>query len=216
METDHAILKEILANAASHHNKLCPRIVLGVRMGLAGAEALGMDIPRSDKRLLSFVETDGCFVSGVETATGCTVNHRTMRIVDYGKIAATFVEVKTGKAIRVAPRMGIRDRALNYAPEEHKRYFAMLIGYQRMPVDELLVFEEVGLTRPIESIISRAGVRVNCENCSEEIINEREVIYEGQILCQPCAGKSYFQSVDAEKINSEWFLSQKISSKRTE
>ena len=145
MDMNCAVLEQVIEKAATRHNKLCPRVVLGVRIDMAGAEVLGMDVPCKDKRLFLFVETDGCFVSGVESATGCAVNHRTMRVVDYGKVAATFVHVKTGKAVRVAPRKGVRQRALVYAPEETRRYFAMLKGYQRMPLDELLVFEEVDL-----------------------------------------------------------------------
>ncbi|MBT7599955.1 MAG: formylmethanofuran dehydrogenase, partial [Anaerolineae bacterium] len=92
------ILEEILEESASRHKSLCPRQVLGSRVALAGAAAVNMDVPRDDKRLLVIVETDGCFVSGIETVTGCGVNHRTLRVEDYGKIAATFINVKTGEA----------------------------------------------------------------------------------------------------------------------
>jgi formylmethanofuran dehydrogenase subunit E len=126
-------LQEILAKSSARHRHLCPRQVLGVRVGLAGAQALGLDLPRRDKRLLIFVETDGCFADGVDVATGCTMGHRTLRLEDYGKIAATFVDVKTETAVRVSPQPDIRDKARSYAPEEKKRYYAQLTGYQRMP-----------------------------------------------------------------------------------
>src|SRR5512147_1692459 len=96
-------LDDILKISASRHTHLCPRQVLGARMGLAGARALGLDLPVHYKRLLVILETDGCFADGVEAATGCTVGHRTMRVEDYGKIAATFVDVQTGRAFRLAP-----------------------------------------------------------------------------------------------------------------
>ncbi len=212
MEKNQGLLKEILEKTESVHQKICPRVVLGARIGLAGAEMLGMDVPRHDKRLLSILETDGCFVSGVESATGCSVNHRTLRIEDYGKVAGTFVNVKTGQAVRVAPRRGIRERALEYAPEEKKRYFAMLEGYQVMPLDELLTIEEVVLSQPIASIISRAGVRVNCDSCHEEIINEREIIQDGRVLCRACFAPTYYQMSPVEPIATELIMAHGMSS----
>ncbi|MBT3314640.1 MAG: formylmethanofuran dehydrogenase [Anaerolineae bacterium] len=200
------ILEEILAESASRHKSLCPRQVLGSRVGLAGAAALNMDVPRSDKRLLVIVETDGCFVSGVETVTGCGVNHRTLRVEDYGKIAATFINVKTGEAVRVAPRLDVRQRARDYAPDEKRRYYAMLKGYQEMPTEELLSIEEVVLTTPVETIVSRAGVRVNCDDCGEEIINEREVVQGNRVLCRACASPTYYQAVSSSDLLAELLL----------
>jgi len=193
-------LEYFLAESLSRHKSLCPRQVLGVRIGLAGSDALGIDVPREDKKLLVIVETDGCFVSGVEVVTGCAVRHRTLRVEDYGKVAATFVDVESARAVRVAPRLDIRQRAKDYAPEEKRRYFAMLKGYQRMPVEELLSIDEVTLADPLESIISRAGVRVNCDECGEEIINERDIIRSNRILCLPCADSSYYKSDIFNKI----------------
>jgi len=186
-------LQTILDLSSSWHKHLCPRQVLGARIGLAGAAALGLEVPRQDKRLLAIVETDGCFTSGLEAATGCSVRHRTLRVADYGKVAATFVDVKTGTAVRVAPRLDVRQKALAYAPEEKKHYFAQLVGYQRMPKQALLTIQPVHLTTPIVEIVSRAGVRVNCAACGEEIINEREVERDGRVYCQGCAGSAYYE-----------------------
>ncbi len=186
-------LQDILRISTERHKHLCPRQVLGARIGLAGAAALGLDRLRQDKRLLIILETDGCFADGVEVATGCTVGHRTLRIEDYGKVAATFADVKTGYTVRVAPRLDIRARAPAYAPDESRHYFAQLRAYQIMPDVELLTMQEVHLTPSLKAIVSRAGVRVNCASCGEEIINEREVVSDGQILCRSCAGHSYYQ-----------------------
>lgn len=188
-------LNDVLKISAARHSHLCPRQVLGARIGLAGAGALGLETPCSDKRLLVILETDGCFADGIETATGCTLGHRTLRIEDYGKIAATFVETKTGQAVRVAPALDVRQRAYVYAPEEKRHYFAQLAAYQVMPDSELLSIQEVYLNTPVEVLVSRPGVRVYCELCGEEIINEREVIQGGLTLCRACAGQGYYQPV---------------------
>lgn len=193
-------LQALLQQSSARHSHLCPRQVLGVRVGLAGAAALGLDAPREDKRLLVIVETDGCFVDGVEVATGATVGHRTLRVEDYGKIAATFIHVKTEKAVRVAPQLNVRQKAYTYAPYEKRHYFAQLHGYQLMPDDELLDVHPVRLAAPVGDIISRAGVRVNCALCGEEIINEREQMVEGRLLCRACAGPAYYFPLEEEPV----------------
>lgn len=195
-----ADLQAILQIASARHNHLCPRQVLGARIGLAGGTTLGLELPRHDKRLWVILETDGCFADGVEVATGCTVGHRTLRVEDYGKIAATFIDVKTQRAVRIAPQLDVRTRAYAYALAEPRHYFAQLHAYQVMPEAELLSMVAVQLTTPVAAMVSRAGVRVNCAHCGEEIINEREVDCAGQRLCRACAGGGYYQAVGPELL----------------
>jgi formylmethanofuran dehydrogenase subunit E len=188
-------IQSLLAESARSHSHLCPRQILGVRMGMLAAELLDLDLPQSNKRLLVIVESDGCFADGVSAATGATVGHRTMRVEDYGKVAAVFADTQTDKTIRVAPALDVRERANRYAPPgETRRYFAQLHGYQVMPFSEMFDVQEVVLRTPIKEIISRPGVRVNCEICGEEIINEREVLHGGMVLCRACAGEAYYQT----------------------
>lgn len=189
-------LQTLLDISASRHTHLCPRQVIGVRIGLAGAAALKINLPQTKKRLLTIVESDGCFADGVEVATGCTVGHRTLRVEDYGKIAATFIDTKLGHAVRIAPRLDVRQKALYFAPHQKKHYFAQLDGYQAMPIEDLVFIEEVQLTTPISDIVSRPGVRVNCDICGEEIINEREIYSESQLLCKACCGSAYYRSTN--------------------
>lgn len=181
------------AESATHHDRLCPRQVLGVRMGLAAAGRFGVDVPRRDRRLLVFAETDGCFADGVTAATGCTVGHRTFRVVDYGRVAITVVDAETREAVRIAVAPGVRDAALAYAPEEQRRYYAQIEGYQRMPERELLVVEPVALTLDLDALMGRPGIRVDCARCGEEVMNAREVVLEGQTLCAACAGPAYYR-----------------------
>jgi formylmethanofuran dehydrogenase subunit E len=185
-------LTELLDASAALHRHLCPRQVLGVRMGLLAGEALGLELPQTAKRLLTIVETDGCAADGVAVATNCWVGRRTMRVEDYGKVAATFVDTQTGLAIRIAPRRGCRDRARDYAPQARNKWEAQLLGYQRMPGEELLAVQPVQLKTPIEQLVSRAGAKAVCETCGEEIMNEREVVRDGLTLCRACAGQAYY------------------------
>ncbi|MDD5468041.1 MAG: FmdE family protein [Anaerolineales bacterium] len=196
-------LNEVLEKSAARHSHLCPRQVLGVRIGLAGARVLRLTSPRNDKRLLVILETDGCFADGVEAATGCTIGHRTLRVEDYGKIAATFVDAKTGQAVRIAPLLDVRQRAYAHAPDEKRHYFAQLAAYQVMSDSELFSIQEVCLTAPVDLLVSRAGVRVNCELCGEEIINGREIIRDNITLCHTCAGQGYYQPLPIAVMSFE-------------
>jgi len=179
-------------SAKRHHNHLCPRQVLGVRMGMYAAELFQLDLPQHDKRLYAFVETDGCLIDGIVAATGCAVGNRTMRVMDYGKSAATFVDTQTERAIRITPTRESRARALAYAPDAPDRWHAQLAAYQIMPAAELFVAQAVTLTVSLKQIISQHGHRVVCERCGEDVINEREVRVEGETLCRACAQGAYY------------------------
>ena len=186
-------LAVLLRQSASMHRHLCPRQVLGVRMGILAGKMLGLDIPQERKRLFVFMETDGCAADGVSVSTGCWIGRRTMRIVDFGKVAATFVDTDTDVAYRIHPHSESRIRAKDYLPVSKSRWHAQREAYQHMHDEELLVAKPVELQIDIKAIISRPGLRVCCEICREEIINQREWIHEGTVLCRGCAGEAYYE-----------------------
>jgi formylmethanofuran dehydrogenase subunit E len=190
MPTDLSIL---LKRSASEHSHLCPRQVLGVRMGLAGLEAVGVKSPVTTKTALVIIETGGCFADGIRAATGASVGHRTLRLEDLGKIAATFTNLKSGVSLRLAPKSDVRTQAQEYTPLEKRKYFAQLEGYQVMPDDELFSIAKVELTTPAAQIISHQKARALCQKCGEEIINEREVVVDGKVLCKTCAYGGYYR-----------------------
>ena len=197
-------LEELLHATASRHHRLCPRQVLGVRMGMVAARLLNLILPQPDKRLFTFMETDGCAADGVSVATGCWVGRRTMRMMDYGKVAATFIDTQTNQAIRIYPHPESRYRAQIYAPEAPSRWHAQLAAYQIIPDDELLVTQSVILTVSLKEISGLPGVRTACNRCGEEIINDREAWVNNDCLCHACAGDAYYirqtENVSAAKI----------------
>jgi formylmethanofuran dehydrogenase subunit E len=191
-------LDELLEQSSALHRHLCPRQVLGMCIGILAGHVLSLDLPQNDKRLLAIVETDGCASDGVAVATNCWVGRRTMRIEDYGKVAATFVDTQTGQAVRIVPRLNIRQRASEYAPEGRNKWEKQLLGYQRMPALELLCIQAVGLTTPVEQIVSQPGRKALCDICGEEIMNEREILRSGMTFCRACVGPAYYAlSLDA-------------------
>ena len=188
--------ERLLAQSAELHSHICPRQVIGVRMGMLAAELLTLALPQPKKRLLTIVETDGCFSDGVAVAANCWVGRRTMRVEDYGKVAATFIDTETQTAVRIAPHPQARQDAAAFAPEANNRWEAMLFGYQRMPTSQLLIAEMVTLNTPVATLISKAGMRAECQRCGEEIMNEREVHLAGEVLCRACADGGYYTVTD--------------------
>jgi formylmethanofuran dehydrogenase subunit E len=194
-------LEAILRESSSRHRHLCPRQVLGVRMALYASELLGLDLPRADKRLLVTAETDGCTVDGLIAATGCHVGGRTLRILDFGKVAATFTDTASNASFRIVPHREARRLAAEYTPSARNRWEAMLLGYQVMSAEELFTVQRVELAAPLLQTLSRAGLKAVCEECGEEIINGREVAREAATLCRACAGDRYFHVLSGELLD---------------
>ena len=186
----------LLKQSSSRHTHLCPRQILGVRIGLLGVSFFGL-VPGTnvEKRLLCIIESDGCFLDGIEVASGCTPGHRTLRIEDYGKIAAVFVDTHTKQAIRIAPRLDVRERAADCFPDEPDRYSTQMMGYKDLPDEELLSIQSVTMNNSLEKILSTPGLRVQCTICGEDIINEREVQYHGAPSCKTCAGQGFYHPI---------------------
>lgn len=190
-------LSHLYSMVAKMHDHLCPRQVLGVRMGVRAGLELGVDLPQAAKRLVAFVEIDGCTADGVGVATGCWVGRRTMFIVDYGKVAVTFVDCESGRSIRIVPHPSARSNTLAYAPMIQDSWGRQLATYQVMPDDDLLEVHKVRLTLDLAALISEPGKRSTCHSCGEEINNEREVMFNGHPSCRFCAGETYFAPLDA-------------------
>src|SRR5438105_14918901 len=112
-------LDEYLREAEIAHGHLCAGQVLGVRMAMLGLEKLGIDDPRGKdrKRLVTFVEIDRCATDAIGVVTGCRLGKRALKFRDWGKMAATFVDLETGRAIRVAAKESSKARARQMHPE---------------------------------------------------------------------------------------------------
>lgn len=196
---DQDLVAHFLQIAGSSHRQTCPRLVLGVRMGLYAGDLLGLDLPRLDKRLLVIVETDGCFLDGVSASTACHPGRRTLRVEDYGKVAAAFIDTISRKGLRLVPSAGCRVRALDFAPQARSRWEGQLLGYQRMPAPDLFTVQEIELVTPLEQVLSHPSRKAVCSACGEEILNGRELIAGGQAFCRTCSGSAYYRSADAHQ-----------------
>jgi formylmethanofuran dehydrogenase subunit E len=186
---------ELLEEAVAFHGHLCPGQVLGVRMTVAGCRALGVAHPRrAGKRLVVFVEIDRCATDAIQALTGVSLGKRTLKHVDYGKAAATFVDTATREAARVAARDAARELAGAVTSGEQDPRRAQIAAYAIVPEDRLLRLERVTI-RP--GWLDRRRRRVFCAQCGEGVNYEREVRTGGRVLCRGCAGESYYAVIEA-------------------
>lgn len=192
-------LEEHLAETAAFHGGDCPGQTLGVRLARAGLQQIGIDDPLSDrwrKNIMVYVEIDRCAADAVMIVTGCRVGKRTLKIVDHGIMAATFINLKTGQAVRVTAREEARSLAPKYAPEETNKYEQQRQAYRVMPDEELLSFESVQVTIPPQDMPGSPISRVACERCGDHVVDLRQVEQNGVVLCRPCACGGYFTRAD--------------------
>ncbi len=188
-------LDEYLREAEQAHGHLCAGQVLGVRMAMLGLEKLGLTDPRGKdrKRLVTFVEIDRCATDAVAIVTGCRLGKRALKFRDWGKVAATFVDVASGNAVRIAARESSKDLARRMHPELADNNQQQMLAYREMPVEELFEVQRVKVELPPEEFPGYKGERVVCAECGEGINFRREVRRAGRILCRACAGERYYE-----------------------
>ena len=184
--------------AAMHRGCICPGQILGVRMAMLGCRLLGIDEPNKDKRLIVYVEIDRCMADAIAAVTGCRLGKRTLKHMDYGKCACTFVDTLKGRAIRIRARDDARDRVWHYVVTDLSKSDVQCEAYKVMPDDELCVVQEVVVNIPSHDRPGRPVSRVVCTLCGEGINDRREVRLKGQVLCRACAQGAYYQ--DPEKL----------------
>lgn len=188
-------LDEYLEDAAVAHGHLCAGQVLGVRMAMFGLKTLGLNDPQGKdrKRIVTFVEIDRCATDAVMVVTGCRLGKRGLKFRDWGKVAATFVDTETGKAIRVAARESSKALARSLHPEVQDKNQQQMMAYRELSDDQMFQTQWVRVPLPPEEFPGYKGERIVCESCGEGINFRREVRRDGKILCRGCAGESYFE-----------------------
>jgi formylmethanofuran dehydrogenase subunit E len=170
----------LLESSAEAHGHLCPGQVVGVRMAMLGCRMIGLEEPRRHdqiKKLIVYVEMDRCTADAVAHVTGVKLGRRSLKFMDYGIMAATFVNLATGEAYRVVSTEAARSLASAYAPEIADK--------------SLQQINECDLPGPTR-------YKAFCSRCGQVVRDQREVIQDGSVLCKPCAKESYF--TDAAEV----------------
>lgn len=190
--------EEYLRDAEIAHGHLCAGQILGVRMAMLGLKKLGIEDPQGEdrKRLVTFVEIDRCATDAVAVVTGCRLGKRALKFRDWGKMAATFVDVSSGKAIRVAAKESSKLQARRMHPEIENKNQQQMAAYSEMSDDDLFATQWVKVELPSEELPGYKGARIVCEACGEGINFHREVRQNGKILCRACAGGTYYRPAE--------------------
>lgn len=190
-------LDEYLRQAELAHGHLCAGQVLGVRLAMLGLAKLGIDDPQKKdrKRLVTFVEIDRCATDAVAVVTGCRLGKRALKFRDWGKVAATFVDVSTGRGIRVAAKESSKALAGQMHPEIPDKNQQQMLAYREISDNDLFTLQWVKVDLPPEEFPGYKGGRVVCELCGEGINFRREVRSGKKVLCRSCAGERYYELV---------------------
>jgi len=190
-------LDEYLREAEQAHGHLCAGQVLGVRLAMLGLEKLGIADPRGNKedrkRLVTFVEIDRCATDAISLVTGCRLGKRALKFRDWGKMAATFVDLGTGKAIRIAAKESSKALARSMHPEIADKDQQQMLAYREMAEDDLFTKQWVKVGIAAEEFPGYKGERIVCAECGEGINFRREVVRDGRVLCRACSGERYYE-----------------------
>jgi len=183
---------ELLAEQA--HGHMCAGQVLGLRMALYGVRLLGLEDPTGAdrKRLVTFIEIDRCATDAVPIVTGCRLGKRALKFRDFGKVAATFCDLRENRAIRVLAREGAKQQAAEMYPEIQNKNQQQMRAYREMPDAQLFDFQWVRVSIGPEDLPGYKASRVVCAACGESINFKREVVRDGRTLCRACAGERYY------------------------
>jgi formylmethanofuran dehydrogenase subunit E len=193
--------QSLLKSSAGAHGHLCPGQVVGVRMAMLGCRLIDLDEPtRHDqiKKLIVYIEMDRCTADAVAHVSGVKLGRRSLKFMDYGIMAATFVNLETGKAFRVVSTEESRDLAPHFAPEISGEHAQQLEAYKRMPNNVLFRVQQVKVAINEFDLPGPTRRKVTCVQCGQMVRDHREVLKDGQAHCKPCAEGAYFS--DAREI----------------
>lgn len=192
-------LDEYLQDAAKAHGHICAGQVLGVRMAMHALRLLEIDDPEGAdrKRTVTFVEIDRCATDAVGLVTNCRLGKRALKFRDWGKMAATIVDLQTGKAVRVAALESSKAVAKELHPEIENKNQQQMLAYREMSDEQLFAHQWVKVDLPEHEFPGYRGERIVCEECGEGIAFKREVVRDGKTLCRGCAGERYYTPAEA-------------------
>lgn len=188
-------LAEYEKMAAIAHGHLCAGQILGLRMAIHGLELLTISEPegKDRKRLVTFIEIDRCATDAIPVVTGCRLGKRALKFRDFGKMAATFCDLQSGRSVRVVARESAKARAKELFPEIESVNVRQMEAYRVMPDAELFQDQWVRVELGPEEFPGYKKQRIECAECGEGISFERQVIRDGRTLCRSCAGERYYR-----------------------
>jgi formylmethanofuran dehydrogenase subunit E len=182
-------LDELLVKAEAAHGHLCAGQILGVRMALLGLDRLGIADPRGvdRKRLLTYVEIDRCATDAIGMVTGCRLGKRALKFRDWGKMAATFVDLTSGRGLRIVALEDSRELARQLFPHVEPKSRQQMMAYRELNDDQLFREQWVRVIVDPSELPGTKGERLICPRCGEGVNFGRFQQVDGQRLCLSCA-----------------------------
>lgn len=199
-------LETLLRGAAEAHGHLCPGQVVGVRMAMLGCRLIGLENTRDSgqiKKIIVYVEIDRCATDAISYVTGVQLGRRSLKFVDNGIMAATFVNLETDQAFRIVSTEFARDRASAYAPGIAGKHEQQLHAYQIMPLEELFTVKAVRVDIPASDLPGPTAFKAVCQRCGQVVRDKREVLLNGRVLCRPCAHGAYYTTVKPISLRAD-------------
>jgi formylmethanofuran dehydrogenase subunit E len=182
---------EILFNKAkAFHGHVCPGIVLGTRLTIAGMRELGMDPMKSQHNLIVYIEIDRCGSDAVQAITGCSLGHRSLKHKDFGKFAASFVDLETKKAVRVS----VHEKKRAEHDKLDQKEVIKILG--ECPEEEILKIERVKIDVPDDDIPGFPHGKAICSICNEQVMDNRHILAGGKPVCKNCGTASYYTVIE--------------------
>jgi formylmethanofuran dehydrogenase subunit E len=198
MEKNNSEFLTLLDEAVKFHGHLCAGQIIGVRIAMLGLRELGITDPKGvdRKKLLVFVEIDRCATDAIMVVTGCRVGRRNMKLVDNGKMAATFINLETGQAVRIVSLWNAREKAAARYPDLNASE-AQKMAYREMTDLDLFSVQEVSVDLKPEDLPGPPLRKVKCEICGETILDMRDLQKDGRSFCRTCATGNTFYTVQS-------------------
>lgn len=166
-------------------------------MAMLGCTRLDIDDPRGKdrKRLVTYVEIDRCATDAIGVVTGCRLGKRALKFRDWGKMAATFVDLASNKAIRISAKESSKALAREMYPEMENKNQQQMRAYREMKDNDLFDEQWVRVAVGPNEMPGFKGERIACHLCGEGINYDRFVRQDGQTLCLSCAApdERYYQ-----------------------
>jgi formylmethanofuran dehydrogenase subunit E len=178
--------KEDLDNAIAFHGHLCGGQIIGTRIARYALDYFGAYDSDEKPDLIAYVEADRCLADAITTVARLSLGRRRLKWMDYGKMAATFYNVKTGEAIR------IHTSDIRPSDDEDKVAF-----FEAIPDSQLIIAEPVQVHLGPGDLPGKPQGTVQCSACGEKVHDHREVIREGLPYCKACAGEAVYYSKKA-------------------
>lgn len=196
--------QEWLEFGQKFHGHKCPAMPMGLRVGAAAMNKLGVDRAQ-DGQIIAFVDLGEnhcatCYADGLQVIMGTTFGKGNIKKTHKGKWAVTVVNKVTGKAVRVTPTA--EAMLANKQTDFFKEYREKGIPASKVPNEVVDPLINKVMNAPEQMLVKISDVfdyklepkkdsfnGFVCDECGEMTVEEYGRIKNGKHVCIDCAAK---------------------------